>query len=575
MVSLSSSSGRTVTPVNDILQHGLYLFFTNQFSAAQKYYTDNGQYDVRLNLLNCFVLVINAISTHGSADMSSALDYIWNVNSLGSNMSSSWSNTYLHQQQGNLLQADCHLLAGCIQLIQESYVKAIWNIRKSYKLIQSVHNSLSTYTCNTDDIDELGRYTDVLGWSQFEYGYVNLLLSLLPAKLLTVVSYIGFNDISGTNGLLALNKAVKANCFVSDFAALMLINYYVNIKSFVGVQTSDDIELAESLITAGQSRFNNQSVIYLVLYSRLLRCKKQLVPAIDVAKSSLNYCCELPALFVLFYYQIGWCSFFMLDWGESEQYFNLLLTPTYIDTNSNTIVSPDTISIHNVPGNIRVSNPPKAAANAFYAYHAGLCCALNQQYTSMNKYLSRVPIYLQKKSNTKPIELYAKKRTDTLIELYRQHQYDLTQFHTLTVLLNACELMYVWNGLTQMSNDTIQQLYDMLKSEQMKYTDDMNELQAYQVQFYDAVLCALLDQPTQSLNTLIQLDHQLNDQYATLHRYDQYTLLYTMCSYELALQSKNIDPTSDITTYLKQCNKYDGFLLYNMLQIKIHAVEKQ
>jgi len=237
------------------------------------------------------------------------LDSAWKTEKIGSNLayphsSAKQCGTSTEFVVGTLVQADTHLLGAIIQLLQESTVKAAWNLRKSFKFYESVHSILTT-SYSKPDKDAL------TGWSQFGMGLFSVIISLLPPTVITIASWIGFNG-DRELGLSSLRSSISSPSFYSPYSCLFLLSFYVSISAFTGEETPSHLAHAASLLAGAEKEYPD-SCFFQLMRSRLHRCRGELTQAIQVSEKAIEGVKELPSVAILFHYQSGWCAFFLLE----------------------------------------------------------------------------------------------------------------------------------------------------------------------------------------------------------------------------------------------------------------------
>jgi hypothetical protein len=228
--------------------------------------------------------MMKAVSSYGDNEISSALDAAWETEKLGDDTSIT----------GRLIKGDTHLLGAICQMIQQSYVKAMWNFRKSWKQYETVLKAVEEY--HEDDADELRA------WAQFGVGMFNLIISLLPPTAHVVVGWLGFSG-DRTIGLTLIRDCYQSDTFMSPLAALLLCSYDLTISVFTGQHTPELMQEAIDILTWSEARFPS-SVLFGWMKSRLHRCQKDLDAAIESARVCLPYTKDIDALAILFHYQM-------------------------------------------------------------------------------------------------------------------------------------------------------------------------------------------------------------------------------------------------------------------------------
>ena len=138
-----------------------------------------------------------------------------------------------------LIQADCDLLTALIMLVEETYVKMMWNMRKSFQGYQEVSKLVDKYTgVNKPELS---------GWVKFGTGMFNVLLSQLPPSVMTIAEMIGFEG-DRDKGLRLLTDCQEGPSFNAPFAGLLLLVYYLTIAPLTGDEIPGGMDHAKAII---------------------------------------------------------------------------------------------------------------------------------------------------------------------------------------------------------------------------------------------------------------------------------------------------------------------------------------
>ena len=140
------ANGSTLGEDASLAHYGVKLLLTNQFSAAKKLYEDKFNEDPKIALLHSFLSYGTAISSYSEADLKAAIDSCKRAEAIGEKLEKVGKKEESGKRiEGMLIQADCDLLTACVNLVQEEYVKMMWNMRKSYNMYQDVNKMVDKY----------------------------------------------------------------------------------------------------------------------------------------------------------------------------------------------------------------------------------------------------------------------------------------------------------------------------------------------------------------------------------------------------------------------------------------------
>jgi hypothetical protein len=418
---------------SSLVHLGVDLMMNNKFLEASAMFKAHHERDNKIGLLHCYMSFIQAASSHGESDLKDALALIWAVEKRASSQKTALI-------EGKLICADCCFLGALVQIFSQKYVKAAWNMRKSFNFYTSAQKDLNTYTGS----DRL----QLLGWCDYGCGFFNLVLSFLPPSVMKVASWTGYGGDRDV-GLALLHRSQQSSSFMAPFSCLLLLTYYVSIASYTGENEATYLGVSESLFSWASEHYP-EGVLFLLMQSRSWRCKRDLVQAIVVAKQAIHNCSELPSVAVLFHFNTGWCSFFLLDWQQSAFYFDQLLhlepsgayqPPAGSGLKKHSDAEMKLIEEEKAAGRSKRMPPAKASALTFYACMVGINYLLLSMPHKARWYFGLVDGLADKKSS-KPIDLYAKRKSAEFLSRTTGDRME-------DALLDACELLLTWNGTSQ------------------------------------------------------------------------------------------------------------------------------
>lgn len=543
------------------IHHAVDLLMNNQFNDAKQYFTLNQSSDVKLQLAHSLLLVIQAISTHSDDYLTDALSFIWKTEYNARSLSDSPSinrSINLTKVEGLLIQADTHLLGSMIQMIQQSFVKVAWNVRKSHQFyakastsLDQIENELSINPSNDPSMKH--RISCLRGWQQFGSGLFSLLLSLLPPTVMKIAEWVGYSGDRDT-ALALLRQSQQSESFMAPFAALMMCLFYLTIAQFTGQDDEQFLIDARSLLDWG-SRSHPNGAFFALLESRYYRAKVQPQKAIDIAQAGLRSLRELPALGIMYIYQSAWCAMFLLDWSQAAKHFGALLYASEDSEDEEQVALP----------------PTRASAQAFYAYQLGLCQAMQGNWDAARQTWLSVPEWLQ--ARDKPIDKFAVLKSSQL--LARLNQSSLT---TDDVLLDVLELIVAWNGITQMPSEYVQQATEMLRNAYVNQSNN-NGWSAEQLVRYRWLKASFIASAQSTDQSNVREAQELLT--STLNDFDKdfkrdksvmSSGLYAFICLELAHNAFVLQQHSQAKDWLVKANKQTGYELSNILHFKTHAL---
>jgi tetratricopeptide (TPR) repeat protein len=385
----------------DSLEYGIYLFFTNQLDKATQLLAKSSSRDSSKALLYAMISFLNGLSSFSESVLEEAITRIWTAEAIAKADKTS--------MQSKVVRAEAYFLGSIIQLVQESYLKAAWNIRTSWNLYDSARKELES------DYDGPDR-EQLLASIDFGIGMFNLIISLLPPGVLSVVEWIGF---SGKRDLALelLTRSFESKTVRSPFSALFLLVYYVNLSDQVGDYDERYMTAAKGLLDWADKEFPN-SIMFSSLACRYHRCQGELDAAIEVAEKATKISEDLPGIQLLFLYNAGWCGFLKLDHQSLIDYFLKIFEGSNASSNTRTNFA------------------------ATYAYMIGLCYAMLGDKQNAEKHFQQVPDF--QKAKLRPFDNYTRRKAGKLLDGRTQY------------FLDCCESVAHFGAFAQMNSELLQ-----------------------------------------------------------------------------------------------------------------------
>lgn len=229
--------------------------------------------------------------------------------------------------RARILRAESLLLNSLTQLFQESivsYVKAGLNLRKGYLDYQSVHTELKKALAS----DQLHLYDkNSISGVYFGIGATNIVLSILPAKILKIISVLG---IKGDRqiGFEYLDKCIAGEGLRSPLGLLFVLMYHSLLLSFAPSFFKDSLSVVETLLNTALSKYPDSSFFHL-FHGRYLLSQRKLFESNESFISSGNCPESWPELKSISTYEIGLTLLFSLEWEGAAQEFKKVADVNY------------------------------------------------------------------------------------------------------------------------------------------------------------------------------------------------------------------------------------------------------
>ncbi|KAI7905678.1 uncharacterized protein BX663DRAFT_500551 [Cokeromyces recurvatus] len=305
----------------------------------------------------------------------------------------------------------------------------------------------------------------------FGVGLFSLIFSLLPPRVNKILNTFGFHS-SRPFAIHLLQRSVKSQGLYSTLSALSLLVYYTNLSLFIHPQllpNSLSLESTREILDQMKQLFP-QGKIWKLLEGKLCKmegktrrgveilrdARRRENASIQVGSSSSvfttkkNALCELAQLQTLAVYEMGWGQIFLGDYFQaSETFFRLESMNSW--------------------------------SRAFYRYIATCCMFADEEYDKSATEYMEIPDILKRKRHLGgrllPNEIY----TERKIRHWRAKclKKQTTKCHGLTVddivldgpILKSVvvvhplwELIYLWNGFSQLNADMLQSIKQSIEN---------------------------------------------------------------------------------------------------------------
>ena len=367
-------------------------------------------------------------------------------------------------------------------------------------------------------------------------GTLNLLTSMLPAKIMKLLEFIGFvgnRDI----GLQELKKVYEDQDGLRQFlACLGILVYDLVVCSYLGDEQYD-IDLCEEILQDKITKYPN-GVCFLFVKGRFHFVKGEMEMAIHCHQKSCSYLEKYPKLCHVYYWELIWAHQFSLDWWKAYHYANLLFEDS-------------------------------KWSKCFYAYQkASLLCMvkddLNEnQRGEMVELMKNLPGMKQKLGGKSlPIEKFVIQKANRFL---KQGNF---------LVLPALELIYLWNGfrILGQSQAMIEPVYQIVEKAENEVQKEKNNRMFF---LEDICLIRLLKgmcfkfmnlpkQAEECFKFVIDKEPQLIT--------DTYLALYAQ--FELALKMKSDGKFSKSLDLLEKIQKDKGHHILQ-LDLRIQTVQTE
>ncbi|XP_072129862.1 tetratricopeptide repeat protein 39A isoform X1 [Mobula birostris] len=224
------------------------------------------------------------------------------------------------EMHAEVCYAECLLQRAALTFLQDenmiSFIKGGIKVRNSYQTYKELLNIVqsSSYTKGEN-------YSHLEGGVQLGIGAFNLMLSLLPTRILRLLKFVGFSG-NKEFGLEQLQEGASTENFRALLCTMLLLCYHT-FMSFVLGTGEGNVDDAERLLLPFLKRYP-KGAIFLFFAGRI----EEIRGNIDIAISRFEECCEAQQHWKQFhhmcYWELMWCFTFKRQWKMAYFYADLL-----------------------------------------------------------------------------------------------------------------------------------------------------------------------------------------------------------------------------------------------------------
>lgn len=454
-----------------------------------------------------------------------------------------FTNFWYRQPSDNLTEEELHaelcyaevlLQKAALTFLDESlisFIKGGMRIRNSYQIYKDCQAMINM----KKDIEKLaGTHVHFKGGVSMGIGSFNLMLSLLPSRVLRLMEFLGFSGDREV-GLSELREGAASNSLRSILCTLTLMMFHLYITVILGTGEGNLVE-SESLLKPYAKKFPNGALI-LFYTARIALLKGDFTFAQEKFLACIAAQEEWRQIHHLCYWELMWAYCFEQNWREAHRYADLLCKES-------------------------------KWSQAVYTFQKAAILSMlpEEEVTKMGENVVELfrqvdGLRLRIAGKSIPTEKFAAKKAD---------RYNAS--NPVKLVVPALEMMYVWNGftvvgkrpeLTESILTTLNKAEQKLKNSQTPTEYHLDDLCVVQLL---KALClrelGLLEQAELFFNQVISSESTI--------KFNNYLVPYTM--YELGLlykQRGDFDKAIEIMENVK--TNYKDYNMESRLHFRIHA----
>ncbi|XP_035811374.2 tetratricopeptide repeat protein 39B isoform X1 [Amphiprion ocellaris] len=554
-VDLSHSSKDGLSPAVDLeaalkdSSAALDLFLNNRFAdalALLRPWKDQSMYHATGY---SSILVMQAGMTFEPKDMDAAMT------SLGESLQTcqrfrkktgiveSLTNLWYRQPVENLTEEEMHaelcyaevlLQKAALTFLDESiisFIKGGMRIRNSYQIFK---NCQMMEIATKEGGSQKSTHVHFRGGVSMGIGSFNLMLSLLPARVLRLMEFLGFSGDREV-GLSELREGAASSSLRSILSTLTLLMYHLYITVILGIGDGNLTE-AETLLEPYKQKFPNGALI-LFYTARIAVLKGNFTFAQEKFLACIASQEEWRQIHHLCYWELMWAYSFEQNWREAYRYADLLCKES-------------------------------KWSQAIYVYQKAAILSMlpEEEVTKLRENVVELfrqvdGLKLRIAGKSIPTEKFAAKKAQRY-----------SSSNPVKLVVPALEMMYVWNGFTVVGKRPrlMEGILSTLEKAEEQLQEDPNPSEYHLDD--QCVVQLLKGLCLRELGHLVQAEicfnHVISSESNIKH--DNYLVPFTM--YELGLLYKQKGDISKAITVIENAKtNYKDYNMESRLHFRIHA----
>nr|XP_020032137.1 tetratricopeptide repeat protein 39B isoform X2 [Castor canadensis] len=220
------------------------------------------------------------------------------------------------EMHAEICYAECLLQKAALTFVQDenmiNFIKGGLKIRTSYQIYKECLSILQVIQKNKHEQEFFYEFE---GGVKLGTGAFNLMLSLLPARIIRLLEFIGF---SGNR----LREGASGRSMRSPLCCLTILAFHTYISLILGTGEVNVVE-AESLLAPFLQKFPDGSLV-LFYHARIELLKGNIEEAQEIFRKCISVQEEWKQFHHLCYWELMWTSIFQQNWMQAYQYVDLL-----------------------------------------------------------------------------------------------------------------------------------------------------------------------------------------------------------------------------------------------------------
>nr|XP_046272589.1 tetratricopeptide repeat protein 39B-like [Scatophagus argus] len=438
------------------------------------------------------------------------------------------------EMHAELCYAEVLLQKAALTFLDESiigFIKGGMRIRNSYQTYKDCQ-ALANVTRDVEK--QRSTHIHFRGGVSMGIGSFNLMLSLLPSRVLRLMEFLGFSG-DRELGLSELRQGAASNSLRSILSTLTLLMFHLYITVILGTGEGNLTE-AEALLEPYANKFPNGALI-LFYTARIALLKGNFKFAQEKFLACIAAQQEWRQIHHLCYWELMWAYSFELNWREAYRYADLLCKESKWSQ-----------AIYTFQKAAILSMLPEEEV-----------MVLGENVVELFRQVDGRRLRIAGKSI--PTEKFAAKKAQRYLSS-----------NPVKLVVPALEMMYVWNGFTVVGKrpELTEIILTVLDKAEEQLRDEANPSEYHLDD--QCVVQLLKGLCLRHLGRLVQAEFCFNHVIASENdiKYDHYLVPFTM--FELGLLHKQKGDISTAIAVIENAKmNYKDYSMESRLHFRIHA----
>ncbi|XP_049899822.1 tetratricopeptide repeat protein 39B-like [Epinephelus moara] len=438
------------------------------------------------------------------------------------------------EMHAELCYAEVLLQKAALTFLDESiigFIKGGMKIRNSYQ----IYKDCQAFASVTKDLEkQKSTHIHFRGGVSMGIGSFNLILSLLPSRVLRLMEFLGFSG-DREMGLSELREGAASNSLRSILSTLTLLMFHLYISVILGTG-EPNLSESEALLEPYIEKFPNGALI-LFYIARIALLKGNFTFAEEKFLACIAAQQEWRQIHHLCYWELMWAYSFEQNWKEAYRYADLLCKES-------------------------------KWSQATYTFQKAAILSMlpEEEVTGMKENV--VEIFRQVEGLR--LRIAGKSIPTEKFAAHKAERYSSS--NPVKLVVPALEMMYVWNGFTVVGKrpELTKSILTTLEKAEEELRDDPNPSEYHMDDV--CVIQLLKGLCLRHMGHLIQAELCFNHVIASESdiKHDSYLVPFTM--YELGLLHKQKgDFNTAITVIENAKTNYKNYHMESRLHFRIHA----